>query len=208
MILLNHCLVQSARPIKILATDKNEGSRIGGNRPEGITPARVDLNTRYFATVDLDELSQCEISIFVNLRYDWDNPNSLYRQVSRIFSTEEFVQLVVHQKSKRSKSTDLASELPGRALVIDKETADMITEPGGELLVPNKIGGRPYFFYNEPNYITSVTNLIDQGFNLFLQLSWGGYEREVPFAWPFDQYTFHLLARQTPEGIEWRYGWG
>jgi hypothetical protein len=25
---------------------------------------------------------------------------------------------------------------------------------------------------------------------------------------PFGEYTFHLLGKETPEGIIWRYGWG
>src|SRR5258705_529333 len=76
---------------------------------------------------------------------------------------------------------------------IDPEIPDIVVDPGGELLLPNKIGGRPYCYYGTRSYIESMNALFDQGFFLFLQLTWGGYERTVPFLWPFDRYTFHLL---------------
>jgi len=91
---------------------------------------------------------------------------------------------------------------------IQTEVPDIIVQPGGELILPNKIGGRPYFYHWRQSYMDYVAELFDQGFVLFLQMTWGGYEPTVPFLWPFDEYTFHLLAKETADGIIWRYGWG
>ncbi len=91
---------------------------------------------------------------------------------------------------------------------IHEETPDIVVEPGGELLLPSKIGGRPYYYYGTLSYIESLDRLFDQGFILFLQFTWGGYERTAPFVWPFGEYTFHLLAKETAEEIIWCYGWG
>jgi len=157
----------------------------------------------------VDEGDSQEVSVFTSLDYD-EGPKerSLYRNVSKVFSAEDFVQIIPHPKSRRSDSLSLVSELPGRALEIKSAVPDVVVEPGDELILPNKMGGKPYFYYGTRSYIDSINSLFDQGFILFLQLTWGGYEKGVPSLWPFDEYTFHLLAKQTREGVIWRYGWG
>jgi hypothetical protein len=201
-------LVHNVRPISISPSDTVVGPRIGGNAPEGIVPPKTYSSTHYFVTIDLDEEDTQEVSLFTSLDYDEAGERSLYRNVSRVFSSEDFVQIITHPRGKRSDSANLASELPGRALEIKPPVSDIIVQPGSELLLPNKIGGRPYFYYGTRSYIDSLNSLFDQGFVLFLQLTWGGYEKGVPSLWPFDEYTFHLLAKETPVGISWRFGWG
>ena len=209
--MLNHYqnLVRNVRPILISRDDTTVGPRIGGNAPKGITPPTIRGSTRYFTTLTLDDVGNQEISLFTSLDYDDKaQDRSLYKNVSRIFTSEDLVQIVAHSKSERCSTSQLRSDLPGRAMKIQPETPDIVVEPGGELLLPNKLGGLPYFFYGTRGYIESIERLMGEGFLLFVQLSWGGYERSVPFLWPFDQYTFHLLAKETETGITWRYGWG
>jgi hypothetical protein len=93
-------------------------------------------------------------------------------------------------------------------LILEPEAKDIVVEPGGELLLGSKIGGRPYFYYGTLSYIEELNRLFEQGFCLLLQYTEGGYERGVPFLSPFGEYTFHLLARETNDGIAWCYGWG
>jgi hypothetical protein len=206
-------LVTTSRRIIISREDSGVGSRIGGSAPEGVAPPFINSSTQYFATVAFDDSTSQELSLFVSI--DWDDrtcsqsADSLWKNVSKLKTSDcPLVQSVVHPSAMRSSSTRLASELPGRALSIEEETTDIVVEPGGELLLPSKIGGRPYFYYGTLSYIESVQHLLDQGFILFLQFTWGGYERTVPFVWPFGEYTFHLLAKETSRGIIWYYGWG
>lgn len=203
-------LVHNACPISISPTDTIIGPRIGGLAPDGVVPPKIYSSTRYFVTMPVDESSTHEVSLFTSFDFhDDSNPHYLYRNIGRIFALEDFVQIVSHSRSQRGQSTDLASELPGRALEIRAQSPDILVEPGGELVLPNKIGGRPYFYYGTPSYIDAVNSLFADGFVLFLQLTWGGYERSVPFQWPFDKFTLHLLAKETEHGsIIWRYGWG
>jgi len=136
-------LVDKVRPVSISRDDTAIGSRIGGTAPEGIVPSKVYRSTRYFATVGIDELHTKEVSIFTSLDYHEGGQRSLYQNSSRGFSSEDFVQMVVHRKSRRSRFPSLASELPGHALEVQTEVPDIIVQPGGELILPNKIGGRP-----------------------------------------------------------------
>jgi hypothetical protein len=210
--MLNRCrrLVRKACPISIAQFDTLAGPRIGGFAPDAIFPPKIYSCTRYFITAALGESSAEEVSLFTS--FDYDNPadpHYLYENIGKIFASEDFVQIVVHSKSRRGESANLSSELPGRALEVESEISDILVEPGGQLLLPNKFGGRPYFYYGTRSYTDAINRLFDDEFCLFLQLTWGGYERGVPFAWPFDKFTFHLLAKEAEDGtIIWRYGWG
>ena len=204
-----HCPAPNVRPIIVRPDDTTVGPRIGGNAPEGVVPPKVSSLTQYFVTVSLGEKATQEVSLFVSLHDDWETPDHcMYRNIGKLFAAEDFVQVVVHPKSKRSESAYVASLLGGRGLDVKAEARDIIVEPGGELLLPSKIGGRPYFYYGTLDYIESVNRLLDQGFMLFLQLTWAGVKLSPPGPWPFDRNTFHLLAKDTPDGIIWRYGWG
>jgi len=201
-------LVTNSRRIVISTQDSQTGSRIGGDAPEGVRPEVVTSATRYLLTLALNEAR--EVSVFHSIDLDDEtNPNNLYKNVSKLQPTESrVVQCVVHSPAARSSSTDLRSDLIGRALAIEPESPDILVEPGGDLLLGSKIGGRPYYFYGTLSYIESLKRLFEQGFCLVLQYTDGGYPERGYFNSPFDEYTFHLLAKDTPQGIVWRYGWG
>ena len=208
-------LMNTSRRVTISREDSETGSRVGGNAPEGILPSVVSPATRYFVTLELDDSTGREVSLFVSI--DWDektcsessNPNNLWNNVSKVKTTDcPLVQCVVHPRVSRSNSSHLRSDLIGRALLIEEERPDILVEPGGELLLGSKIGGRPYYYYGIPSYIESLNRLFEQGFCLLLQYTEGGYEPGVNNMSPFNEYTFHLLAKETADGIVWRYGWG
>jgi len=201
-------LAGNVRRVTVTTQDAPEGPRIGGSAPVGVLPTNVDSSTQYFATVWLDDLRTNEVSLYVSLEADELSARSVYRNVSRLFSTNDFVQIVSHPKSRRSNSPSLASPLSGRALEIGDETPDVVVEPGDELPLPSKLGGSPYFYYYAPDYIGALNDLFRDGFALFLQMTWAGLKASPAGPWPFDEYTFHLLAKETPVGIDWRYGWG
>ena len=141
--------------------------------------------------------------------YETANPNNLWNKVSKLQTADcPLVQCVVHPRTARSHSSHLRSDLIGRALLVEQERPDILVDPGGELLLGSKIGGRPYFYYGTRSYIESLDQLFKQDFCLVLQYTEGGYEPGTPYMSPFSEYTFHLLARENPEGIVWCYGWG
>jgi hypothetical protein len=208
-------LVSTSRRLRIALEDSDAGPRIGGKPPEGIVPATVLPATRYFLTIPLGNDGAMELSLFVSI--DWDdqtcteatNRSNLWNNVSRLQAPDSpLMQCVIHQPAARSRAGSLASDLTGRSLIIEPEAPDVVVEPGGELLLCSKIGGRPYFYYGTVAYIEALNRLFEQGFCLFLQYTEGGYERGQPFMSPFGEYTFHLLGKETAEGIVWRYGWG
>src|SRR5215472_4829074 len=198
-------LVTNSRRIVISTQDSQTGSRIGGDAPEGVRPEVVTSATQYLLTLALNEVR--EVSLFHSIDFDDpSNANNLYKNVSKLQPTESrIVQCVVHSPAGRSSSAELRSDLIGRALVIEPESADVQVEPGGELLLGSKVGGRPYYFYGTTSYIESLTSLFEQGYCLVLQYTDGGYPERGHFHSPFDQYTFHLLARGTSDGVVWRY---
>jgi len=208
-------LVTTSRRITISRGDSGTGSRIGGSAPEGVVPPFVNAATRYFVTIALDDKNSQELSVFVSIdwsdetSYEPSNPNTHLNNLSKLMTSDcPLVQCVVHPSAPRSESSLLASDLIGRALMIEEERPDILVEIGGELLLGSKIGGRPYFHRNAPAYIEALDHLFDQDFCLLLQYTEGGYERGCRFLSPFDEDTFHLLAQETPVGIVWRYGWG
>ncbi len=174
-------LTKTSRRITICQEDSDTGPRIGGNPSEGIEPSFVGPATRYFLTVPFGDSSTQEVSLFVSI--DWDdktcyepaNQSSLWNTVSKLRDIDcLLVQCVVHQNARRSSSARLTSDLGGRALLIEDERPDIVAEPGGELLLPSKIGGRPYYYYGTPSYIQSVERLFEEGFCLFLQMTLPG----------------------------------
>jgi hypothetical protein len=208
-------LVTTSRRVTISREDSNTGPRIGGNAPEGVLPSIVSPATRYFLTLELGASTGRELSLFVSV--DWDektsvessNPNNLWNNVSKLKMADcPLVQCVVHPRASRANSSHLKSDLIGRALLIEEERPDILVEPGGELLLGSKIGGRPYYYYSTSAYIEALDQLFEQGYCLLLQYTEGGYERGLNNMSPFNDYTFHLLAKETADGIVWRYGWG
>ena len=209
MTMLNRFDSDKVRPLLIGKNDTNYGPRIGGHPPEGVLPAKVLSNTRYLVTMPIDESGANELSLFTSFDYDTGDPaRDFYLNIGKIFTREDFVQVVIHSTSKRSDSSNLSCELPGCSVEILPPADDIVVPVGGELLLPNKMGGIPYVYCAAGNYSLSLEKLLSEGFMLFLQLTWGGYEPAVPFVWPFDEYTFHLLAKQSREGVTWCYGWG
>lgn len=208
-------LLSSSRRIRIGRTNSETGARVGGFAPDGIVPPYRNVATRYFATVQLDDKGEREVSLFVSV--DWDdqtcydpaNQNSLWNTVSKLRATDcPLVQCVIHRTARRSRSNHLGADFSGRALLIEGERPDIVVEPGGELLLPSKMGGRPYYYYGTPSYIQSMDRAIEEGFFLFLQLTLPGVKESPPGRWPFGDYSFHLLAKESKSGIIWRYGWG
>ena len=204
-------LVATSRRVSICMGDSDIGPRIGGSPPRGAVPALALPATRYFVTLPLGNDGTMELSIFTSIDSDTEmtNPNNLWNNCSRLQETDSpLIQCVIHPRATRSQDSVLNSELPGRSLAIEPETPDIVVEPGGELLLGSKIGGRPYFYYYTLAYMDALNRLFDEGFCLFFQYTEGGYERGQPYLSPFNDYTFHLLGKETAEGIIWRYGWG
>jgi hypothetical protein len=208
-------LVETSRRVRINLEDSETGPRIGGNPPVGVVPAVTLPEALYFVTLPLGDDGAMELSLFTCI--DWDdqtcyesnNPNNLWRNVSRLQALDSpLIQCIIHPRAPRSQDSELKSELTGRSLTIESETPDIVVEPGGELLLGSKLGGRPYFYYYNLSYMDALNRLFEQGFCLFFQYTEGGYERGQRFSSPFGEYTFHLLSKETAEGIVWRYGWG
>src|ERR1051326_695104 len=163
-------LVRKCRPIVICQHDADAGPRIGGKAPEGITPPMMNPWSRYFVTVPLDE--ENELSIFISMDYDDASPSSLWENAVRLHSSDcKLVQCVVHHPARRSRSSLLTSELSGHALRIADECPDIVVEPRGALLIPSKIGGTPYFYYDNQAYMASVRGLFEESFIYLLQFT-------------------------------------
>ena len=200
-------LVRNCRPIRICNDDVTTGSRVGGYAPEGVLPPVLNSLTRYFATVTLDEAH--DLSIFLGMDYDEGSPTSLWQNVVKLHSIgSDLVQCVIHGSSARSFEGFLVSELDGHALEIGDERPDISVEPKGPLLIPCKIGGRPYFYYDNRAYMASIDRLFNEGFIYLLQFTCPSAKETPKGEWPFFEFTFHLFAKETAAGIIWSYGWG
>lgn len=200
-------LVRECRPISICQMDALAGSRIGGNAPEGVEPDAIYATTRYLATIMLDE-SQA-MSIFLSFDYDEDSPNSLWKNSSTLhFHEQHLVQFVFHKPADRSRSRSLCSELEGRALKVLAIQPDIVVAPKGPLVLPNKLGGRPYFFSDASDYHHEIERIFDEGFSMLLQLTCPGFSEAPKGDWPFFEYSFHLFFQECHDGLLLRYGWG
>jgi hypothetical protein len=183
--------------------------RFGGNAPVGVSPPIVNSLTRYFATIVLDLEEKQELSLFTSMDYDEGSPTSLWVNTEKIHTADcSLVQCVIHECASRSSSTSCASDLRGHALETEAEISDIVVEPKGPLLLPSKIGGRPYFYYGQPKYVAPINDLFSEGYILILQFTYPGPKEAPKGEWPFFDFTFHLFAKETSDGITWRYGWG
>ena len=134
---------------------------------------------------------------------DWDDrkcagsSDNLWNNASKLKTTDcPLVQCVVHPRTSRSRSSHVRSDLIGRTLVIEEERRDILVEPGGELLLGSKLGGRPYYYYGTFSYIKSLDDIFEQGSCLLLQYTKGGYEPGCPFLSPFGEYNFICSLRK------------
>jgi hypothetical protein len=173
-------------------------------------PPVVNIFTRYFLTIEVGSTNEQYLSIFLSINYRNDqSPADLWNNMKELHPTEcSLVQFVVHSCLPRSNSSNMASELSGLSLEVQSEVDDFVGEPNGSPGFANKIGGRPYFYLDSPKYISAVEDSLLEGYTYFLQISCPHSKNSPNGDWPFSDYTLHVLAKETPKGIIWRYGWG
>lgn len=201
-------LVHKCLPLTIAREDQPAGGRIGGNPPEGIRPALVTENTRYFATL-ADKEQRAELSIFISMDYDLASQNSLWKNKSTMLSADcPLVQCVVHEPKPREEKSNLESELSGHGLIVEAERPDSDDPRQNIIWNHHKIGGFPFF--NRPrNLLVEQSKALQrEGYLHLLQFNFpDAQDGPISGDWPFAEYTFHVFARGAGQQTDFRYCW-
>jgi hypothetical protein len=156
------------------------------------------------------------MSIFTRFEYDPDDPDCIWRLSRRVFDqSNPFVEVLVHAPSKRARASRYGSDLPGYALRVGSPRSDLVTNLEG--VVPyshSKLRGGPVFYDATEDATALCQELLEQGFQHVLQLSFPNVEDAVvDGSWPFGEWIFHVFARvgQIEGGAQadgFRFIWG
>ncbi len=190
------------------------GCSITGEPPTGIAPDRIDGNTRYLATLALED--GVDVSLFSTFDYQSDqSPFNFFSGTYKLHDqSSALVQFVVHQHVRsRDVLSALKNELPALGFVFgapgtDPEcpTVEALGNPA--IYADHKIGGQPFFSQLEGE-VDAAFGLLRSGYVHLLQLNMPSAVTDtlVKGMWPFGESVFHVFARKTTGGFEFRYIW-
>ncbi len=199
------------RPIRILASDSQEGNRIGGFPPAGVMPAQVFPCTKYFATLKLNGDDK-EISIFNSFEERAASNRSLPKHSGTIYSQADapLIQFVVHGKSIRSRvKSTLISPLTSKALVLDPEERDEDGWLDSNIYHNSKMGGYPFYWHNKVSIRRQGRTLTEAGFTHLFQFSFpNNRDALISGNWPYGGYVMHVFVDDPDDPQDIRYGWG
>ncbi len=205
---LNTINNQEYRKYVILESDSKTGFRIGGVAPNGIKPTILNNHTRYLMTIPLEKGK--ELSLFHSFNFD-DDDSIMNPSESRccIMSSEYTgIQFVIHTEQQRGKSTEYDSELSGHSITLLEEIEND-SKDTEECYGLNKMGGWPFLDNGFLNCRESVSELLQENFIHFMQLSFPSYlDYPVDGNWPFYEYTFHIFLKENKDGYDIRCIWG
>jgi hypothetical protein len=201
--------VRSCRPLTVISGSSHEGFRIGGAPPKGVLPKRTNAFTRYFATIPLGGVLDQDLSLFVSLSDDYEDPAFLASNMCVMHSTKStLVQFVVHPATRRAKRSRFRSGLSEAALRLESERPDNPRPESDQLWIQHKIGVFPFFYHPRPEIISSADRLMAEGFIHLLQMSsLGGNDALIEGEWPFGNTMFHVFAKESARGLDFRYIW-
>jgi hypothetical protein len=122
----------------------------------------------------------------------------------------DLIEVVVHEKSRRSSGWDYGSDLSENPLFIGEPRADVFGYQNGSTapLDNHKIGGRPFLYRNQDQLQMATLRLEQDGFWQVLQLGFI-VKGDAPWrgAWPFLDGMFHLFGRAPFEENRWAWIW-
>ncbi len=195
----------SCLPITVGSGTSDEGARLGGLPPAGISPTAK--TARYFATLPLTFDRQMEVSIF--LAFDFDRMANASRKV--LTPADDLVEVIVHGAQRRASQSDFKSELSAHPLLIHGPSPDWFVT-GGEKVIESghKIGGRPYMEQPSSSVLEQQEQMTAGGVRQFAQIGFpsGQHDAAVTGDWPFADGVFHLLVKEhARDQVEFWWFW-
>jgi hypothetical protein len=195
-----------SRRIRIVSGESDQGPRIGGTGPTGITAGEFG---EYLLTLPLDENSNMEVSIFLS-----ENDALIASAQERAHENGNYVWIIPHGESSRSNDDVSRSRFEPRMMIIEPPTPDWaeIDDQGARqrmITAGHKIGGKPYMKWQRSWLTHELDDLSRQGFLHFLQLDFPS-RRDANLGrkpWPFGDGLFHLYGRPPFAMKDWVTFW-
>lgn len=187
---------------------------MGGEPPVDVVPSRVELMTRYLATLGLQD--DLDVSLFSTFDYESrQSPFYFFPATLQLHDeSNALVQFVVHpRKSIRDAQSALRSSLPLLGFVFGSSGTDpecpTIDDMGNPAIYEDhKVGGQPFFNHLERDSGAAL-DLLRNGYVHLLQIDYpSNLDTLFDGNWPFGEYTFHVFAKKTDGSFEFRYIWG
>ena len=161
-------------------------------------PPTVNPDTRYFATLPIDDEAELEVSLFTTIAESLESDFFITDHINEVKTEDSpVVQFVVHPRSCRTQKNGLESEYSAQPLIVAQETAETQDDPSGD----HKMGGIPFIF---PRYvIEAVATLLADGYVHFLQFSYPGPDDAGEGLWALGNRS--LLVFVKPEAGNFRF---
>lgn len=171
---------------------------LGGHPPRGASPRGVTKNTRFFATLPLNQT--LDVSLFLHFDFDamWD--------ARGVVQTEQtLIEVVTHERAETRNRSEWRSELPAMSLEIGPQVRDEARDGGGPL-PHHKLGGCPRLVWEREETVSELSTLAAGGGKLFAQFAFpSSSDAIVDGDWPFGDGLFH--AFMGPGGSKWWFLW-
>ena len=179
----------------------------------GVKPSRVEATTCYLATLGLED--GIDVSLFSSFDYlAKQSPFNFFRATYKLHDESNIIiQFVVHQHMPRyDMASPLRSPLPMLGFVfgaqsIDPECPTIEALGNPTIYSDHKVGGQPFFSQLEGE-VGATLALLRDGYIHLLQIAFpSSNDTLINADWPFGEAVFHVFAKKSKNGFEFRYLW-
>ena len=163
-------------------------------------PPTITPDTRYFATLPIDDEAELEVSLFTSIATEIGDDRFLTRNINAVKAEDSaVVQFVVHPRSCRTQKDGLESEYSAQPLIVGHETPEIQDDSNGD----HKAGGTPCLFRSD--VIETVATLLADGYLHFLQFSYPGPDDAGEGEWVLANYSLNVFAKPEVGNFRFRY---
>lgn len=186
---------------------------IGGGPPIGVKPSRIETTTCHLATLGLED--GIDVSLFSSFDYvARQSPFNFFHATYKLHDQSNIIiQFVVHRRMPSfDMASPLRSPLPRLGFVfgaqgIDPESPTVEALGNPAIYTDHKVGGQPFFSQLEGE-VGATLALLREGYIHLLQISFpSSHDSPIDADWPFGEAVFHVFAKKSKNGFEFRYIW-
>ena len=183
-------------PFRIGDGPSEDGARLGGTAPEGISSPLLRPNARYFMTFPLATEPPLFASLFVNCSF-----TELIKAMNNGVQNDDRIILIVHSPCPRGTGSAYASAISSHPLLVGSPQSDTFIEDGEWMLEPHhKFGGNP-FCIQEPE-LPGMAELFEQDYIQVVQIDFPNRnDGDVDGDWPFMDGVFNVFWKPPFTGV-------
>lgn len=180
---LNQC-----RPFAYDRESTDHGSKIGGAVPRDVKPLYVDVNQKYFGTIEFE--TGRAVSLFYSFDiYGDDETLDIISFNNRVLFPSKLIHAVVHQGSMSDGASEIITVVSCQRIRFEPMQSDRMPDSPEQVSPRSKVGGRP-----------CIDNVSRVG-PAFEELEQSGYRQLFQFDTPDPRSEAYI------DGFPWDPGW-